>query len=322
MAMKIEKWQLKQRQSLPLEIKVKMTQSRIREWYEYWDGMVYVAFSGGKDSTVLLDVVRGMYPEVPAVFVATGMQYPEIRKFVKSIDNVTWLRPKMPFHQVIKEYGYPIVSKMQARFIRDLQNASDKNRNVCHLRLTGYNQEGRYCPSMKLSNKWRFLVDAPFKVSEQCCDVMKKEPFRRYVKETGKKPMAAVMASDSSLREQAYLRNGCMLFQAKEPICNPIAFWTQGDVLGYLKGYGVPYASVYGDIVERNGVLVTTGVRHTGCVFCAFGVHLERQPNRFQQLANTHPRLYDYCMNKLGMAEVLEYAKIPYKPSSQLPLWK
>ena len=316
--MKIEKWQLQQRQSLPLELKVRMTQQRIKEWYDYWDGVVYVAFSGGKDSTVLLHLVREIYPAVPAVFVATGLQYPEIREFVKTVENVTWIKPKMPFTQVIKEYGYPVVSKMQARFIRDLQNASEKNKNVCCLRLTGYNQVGKYCPSMKLSDKWMFLVKAPFRISEQCCDIMKKEPFRRYVKETGRKPFTAVMADDSSRREQNYLRHGCMLFDTKEPICHPMSFWMQNDVLAYLKENNLKYASVYGDIVGANGKLHTTGVKRTGCVFCAFGAHLEKEPNRFQRLAKTHPQLYDYCMNNLGMAEVLDCVGVAWKPSQQL----
>ena len=319
--MKIEKWQLQQRQGLPLEVKIRMTQLRIREWYDYWEGMVYVAFSGGKDSTVLLNIVRGMYPEAPAVFVATGMQYPEIRKFVKSVDNVTWIRPKMPFIQVIQRYGYPVVSKMQARFIRDLQNASVANRATCHLRRTGYNQLGQYCKNMKLADKWMYLVGAPFKISEQCCDVMKKEPFRRYAKETKRKAIVAVMASDSSARTLSYLRRGCMLFDAKVPVCSPMAFWTSNDVLQHLKENGLAMTSVYGDIVGINGRLDTTGVKRTGCVFCAFGAHLEKEPNRFQRLAKTHPKLYDYCMNNLGMAEVLDYVGVEYRPSAQLPMW-
>lgn len=63
---KHEMWELKQMQSLPLEAKIRMTQRRIRDWYEYWNGMVYVSFSGGKDSTVLKHIVDGMYNDVPA----------------------------------------------------------------------------------------------------------------------------------------------------------------------------------------------------------------------------------------------------------------
>ena len=96
----MELWQLQQMQALPLEAKILKTQQRIREWYEHWDGNVYVSFSGGKDSTVLLHIVRGMYPDVPAVFSDTGLEFPEIRAFVKTIPNVTWLRPAMSFRQV------------------------------------------------------------------------------------------------------------------------------------------------------------------------------------------------------------------------------
>lgn len=103
---------LYQMQSLPLRAKIRMTQLRIRGWVdEYGEDGVYVSFSGGKDSTVLLDIARGMYPNIPAVFVDTGLEYPEIREFVKGFDNVEWIKPKITFRQVIEKYGYPFISK-------------------------------------------------------------------------------------------------------------------------------------------------------------------------------------------------------------------
>lgn len=102
---------LYQMQSLPLESKIKMTERRLQDWYDYYEGQVYVSFSGGKDSTVLLHIARRLFPEIKAVFVDTGLEYPEIRNFVKSFDNVDWLKPKMNFRQVIEKYGYPFISK-------------------------------------------------------------------------------------------------------------------------------------------------------------------------------------------------------------------
>ncbi len=103
---------LQQMQALPLNLKISLTKSRIRQWInEYGTDGVYVSFSGGKDSTVLLHLVREEYPDVKAVFVDTGLEYPEIRQFVKTFDNVEWLKPKMGFKQVIQKYGYPFISK-------------------------------------------------------------------------------------------------------------------------------------------------------------------------------------------------------------------
>jgi len=122
----LESWQLKQRQSLSLEIKVELTKKKIQEWYEQYDGDVYVSFSGGKDSTVLLEIARQCYPNIAVVFVDTGLEYPEIKTFVNSIDNVKWLKPKMNFKDVIKKYGYPIISKEQAQYIHEYKTTNSE----------------------------------------------------------------------------------------------------------------------------------------------------------------------------------------------------
>ena len=109
---KREMWELKQKQSLPLNLKISLTKARIRQWInEYGEDGVAVSFSGGKDSTVLLDLVRQDYPNIKAVFFDTGLEYPEIREFVKTFDNVDWIKPKMNFKDIITTYGYPMISK-------------------------------------------------------------------------------------------------------------------------------------------------------------------------------------------------------------------
>ncbi len=293
---------LRQRQSLPLEAKEAKTEIKIREWYEHFNGEVYVSFSGGKDSTVLLHQVRKLYPDVPAVFADTGLEYPEIKEFVKTIDNVVTLRPKMNFSDVIKNYGYPVVSKQISRFLRDLQNPTTKNEATRNLRLTGLNRKGVMCPSQKLSKKWRYLVEAPFKCSERCCDIIKKEPFHRYTKTTKKYPMIGVMAGESRMRTKMYLINGCNVFNSKtNNMSMPIAFWTEQDIWEYIKKYNIPYSSIY-----------DMGERRTGCMFCMFGVHLEEEPNRFQRMKLSHPKQYNYCMENLGLKTCLDYIGVSY----------
>ncbi|MFA5238327.1 MAG: phosphoadenosine phosphosulfate reductase family protein [Phycisphaerae bacterium] len=285
-------------------------------------GQVYVSFSGGKDSTVLLSLVRDMYPDVPAVFFDTGLEYPEIRDFVKTFDNVVWLKPKKTFKKVIEEYGYPVVSKNVSRFVWDLRRPnSAKNENVKNLRLTGYNQKGEYCPSMKLSNKWTKLVDAPFDISDKCCDIMKKDPAKRFVKESESNPIIGTLAEESRMRTRVYLRTGCNAFECKNPYSMPMSFWTNQDILAFLKKTTLNYCSVYGDIKETNDGLILTGEQRTGCMFCMFGVHMENNPNRFQRMAITHPTQYKYCMENLGLKEILEYIGVEYKPSEQIKLF-
>ena len=99
-------------QAAPLSVKIRMTERRIRDWVdEYGINGVYVSFSGGKDSTVLLHIARNIYPEMKAAFVDTGLEYPEIRQFVKKFDNVDWIKPELTFRQVLEKYGYPFISK-------------------------------------------------------------------------------------------------------------------------------------------------------------------------------------------------------------------
>ena len=117
-------------QALPLERKIQITQTRIIEWYQHYKGNVCVSFSGGKDSTVLLHIARQIYPNIPAVFSDTGLEYPEIREFVKSFDNVDIIRPKMNFGQVITTYGYPLIGKEVAEAIYYARRIRSQSLNV------------------------------------------------------------------------------------------------------------------------------------------------------------------------------------------------
>ena len=312
------KAELQHLQAQTLERKVRLTQTRIMEYYQKLNGQVYISFSGGKDSTVLLDLARRIYPDIEAVFSNTGLEYPEIVEFVKTFDNVTIVKPKMSFREVLDKYGYPVISKEIAEAIYGARKGQPNRLKKINGLLV--DKDGN--KTLYNADKYKWLMDAPFKISEYCCHVMKKQPFKRYEKSTGKHPIVGSMTDESRLRQQNWFRYGCNSFDGRI-MSAPMSFWTEQDVLQYLKRTEIPYCKIYGDIVPKgcigqmsmDGVdtlLMTTGAKRTGCMFCMFGVHLEGEPNRFQMMKKTHPKLYRYCIEDLGVGKVLDFIGVPY----------
>lgn len=320
-----EKEVLRQYQSLPLLAKVHMSQARIREWYDHWDGNVCVSFSGGKDSTVLAHLVHEYYPDVPLVFSNTGLEYPEIQQFARKM-GATFVRPKMSFSEVISTYGYPIISKENAEAIyyaRVIRNSevSMLTAERKRIELKGEQKDWRRMSLMgtgafekkkSIFNKEKWLplcYETQFMISHKCCDVMKKLPMGSYQKKNKVYPIIGTLAEESKLREQAWIRHGCNAFNSAKKTSQPMSFWLEQDVLRYIVENDLEIASVYGDIVVTDsdgmqyapqiaqcGRLQCTGCNRTGCIFCGFGVHLEKGETRFQRLAKTHPKQYEYCM--------------------------
>lgn len=287
---------LRERQQYSLSGKIYLSKQRIKEWYEYWDGKVYVSFSGGKDSTVLLHLVRSLYPEVPAIFVDTGLEYPEIKEFVRSVDNVITLRPKMSYRQVIEKYGYPVVSKETSQKISEVRTT--KSEKLLHKRLYGANNKYK---SGKIPDKWQYLINAPFDISHKCCHYLKIQPIHNFEKNSNLKTYLGIITSDSQARKQKYIRGGgCNSFNGKQ-YSMPLAFWLEKNVWEYINQNNIPYSNIY-----------DMGADRTGCMWCMFGVHLEDEPNRFQRMKATHPKIYDYCISKLNLGEVLDYINVPY----------
>lgn len=283
---------LYQMQSLPLSAKISMTARRINEWVnEFGEDGVYLSFSGGKDSTVLGHIIREVcgYKNIPFVFVDVPTQYPELKEFAKTFDNLVILKPKISFAKVCEKYGFPMISKEVSncvsgarKYVKYLDSQKSNNTILtdrqtdrqtvpyaCYMadllgidrrinkqngqykslqmgvipsgseyrlhRLNGELTDSKGNYSQFNQEKYKFFLDAPFEISDLCCDIMKKKPAHDYEKKTGRKPIIATMASESVMRTQKWLQDGCNAFNVKRPHSNPMSFWTDQDVLLYIK---------------------------------------------------------------------------------------
>lgn len=337
-----DKERLKELQTLPLERKIMITQARLIEWYSVWEGKCYVSFSGGKDSTILADltarVCKILGYKLILWFSDTGLEYPEIKqnidKIRKYLENKYEIEvevikdyPKdkdgkrITFRQVIEEYGYPLISKEVAKRCFEYSNAKSKGKleeSCAYKEFNGLRKDNKGNRSLYNKTKYNYLTKAPFKISHKCCLVMKETPANDFEKKFKLKPIVGTMTCESMARKKTWIQNGCNAFNATRPMSTPMSFWTEQDVLKYISEYNLPLASPYGEIKQdENGKYYTTGCHRTGCIFCGFGCHLEKEPNRFQQLKETHPKLYDYCMKPwedggLSMDEVLNYIDVKH----------
>lgn len=377
--------ELQSMQAAPLSVKVLMTAERIRNWVnEFGEDGVYLSFSGGKDSTVLGHIIREVcrYKNIPFVFVDVPTQYPELKEFAKTFDNLVILKPKISFAQVCEKYGFPMISKEVSNCVSgarkyvkyldsqkfdntiltdrqtipyacymadllgidrriDKQNEQYKSLQMGVIpsgseyrlrRLNGELTDSKGNYSRFNQEKYKFFLDAPFEISDLCCDIMKKKPAHDYENKTGRKPIIATMASESVMRTQKWLQDGCNAFDVTRPHSNPMSFWTEQDVLLCIKENSLPICSVYGEIVpdyeamgqcenqmsfadfgifdNERPLLKTTGCQRTGCVLCGFGCHLEKE-SRFLRLKETHPKFHNllYVLKNNGVtyAEAIDW---------------
>lgn len=297
-------------QALPLYLKIEMTRRRLQEYVQWAGGIdkVYLAFSGGKDSTVLATIAHELYPNIKLVYSDTGLEFPEINEFVRKKISEGWdieiVRPKKNFLQVIDYYGYPVISKETSMAISRWRNTK------CPIQKD-YRMNGRVVDGKKqkvgvIPKKFHTLAkENKFKISEKCCDHIKKEPMKTFEKKTGRLPILGTMAGESRMRKVMWNKYGCNAFDNKAPYSAPMSFWVEDDVWEYIKDNNIEIAKPY-----------AMGYHRTGCIWCGYGAHLEGKNgelNRFQMLKKTHYPLWKYVIYKLGFKEVLEELKIEYE---------
>lgn len=198
--------EVRYRQALPYEIKIRMSETRLREFIGYYgeDG-VAVSFSGGLDSTFALAFIRERYPRVKAVSVL-AIECKQNIDLIMKTENVQPIPPRYSQKQVIEKFGFPVVSKKVAKALQALQNPTEKNAKIRNLALTGITSEGRKTKTYKLANKWRFLIKAPFKISNKCCYYMKETPIQNWCKANGYASIMATTVEESKSRLDGYCK--------------------------------------------------------------------------------------------------------------------
>ncbi len=304
---------LKEMLTWSLEEKIEYAKNRIVEFYNAMEGKVYIAYSGGKDSTVLLHLVRSIYPDVVAVFSNTTNEYSEILTHVRNTSNVIWLQPKMSFVETVEKFGFPLTSKMNARKIRTIRQKGGTA--SANLYLTGINRKGEYHEQSMLPNKWKFLVDAPFDVTEQCCDILKKQPFQKFETQTKLKPFIGTQAQESMFRRKNWIDHGCNIVSGNHIMSRPLSIFTEKDIWDYIHKYNIPYAAIYNDIYDDQGNLLCKGETRTGCAYCAYGLNLDKPDElgmgRFDRLKFRKPKQFQKMMqlqnNGVTFEEALMY---------------
>lgn len=325
---KIASFIVKQKQ--PYEFKVRYAEIRAFEFLNECSGRdldVHVSV-GGLDSITLLLFLRKIGIDCPAISVSC-LEDKSIQRVHKQL-GVESLKPIKSKVEVIREYGYPILSKEIAGKIALLQNPSERNKTVRHAIITG--ETGAYGgyrtgTRMQLPKRWLNLfggadtegaaygyASAPFKVSDRCCYWLKERPCDDWAKEHNSVPYLGLMASEGGRRERALMRNGCNYFGKSTIRSAPFAIFSRQDLLQLALDLKVPVPEIYGEIVrDPDGTLRTTRAQRTGCSMCGFGVQLENRPNRFDRLYERNPKEWEFWMLQMGWGEVLDYVGVGWR---------
>lgn len=331
---KMAYFSVKQKQSY--EFKKRYAELRAWEFYKECmsrDLNCHVSV-GGLDSITLLIFLKSIGITVPAIS-ASHLEDISIQKIHSQlgVEKVKPLKKGEGYwtkSEVIREFGFPVLSKELARKIELLQNPTERNKTVRHAIITG--ETGAYGgyrknTRMKMSQKWleKFggyenetegvhYQTPDFKVSSKCCYYLKEKPCENWAKEHKSAPYLGLMASEGGRRETSLKINGCNYFGKTAVRSAPFAIFSRQDLLELALELEVPIPDIYGAIErKKDGTLYTTKAQRTGCSMCGFGIHLEKRPHRFDVLKERNETEWRYWMYEVGWGSVLDYIGVEWE---------
>ncbi len=275
--------ELYERQKWTLAQKIDHSLGTIDQFIAKMDGKVYLAFSGGKDSTVLMHLCEIIKKDILCVFVNTGCEYLDIIRFVnecqKDGHNIKIIRPEYKPREIWEKYGFPLVSKEAAEFIHAIRINPDSKKSKKALGVT--NPDSQFV----LGKKWRYLINETYDTSNMCCQKLKKDPSHKFQKESGLYPIIGIMASESRLREKTYIRRGGCNVWGENANSHPLSIWTDDDIWQFIRENNIKIADIY-----------NKGAQRTGCAACGFGCQFKND-TRLQLLYDLYPKYYEMVMN-------------------------
>jgi len=328
----MEPWQFMQKQGLPYTAKIRHAEFKANQFYDDMQGDVFCSVGGLDSITLLIFLRKHVSKRIPGVSISV-LEDKSIQEVHRQFDNFVFLKPLKSKVQVIREYGYPVISKDKAGKIQLLQNPSEKNSTVRHAIMTGTTGKlGGFKTletgsRMRLPQKWLNIfggpenekygtnyATAPFKVSPDCCYWMKEKPADNYAKETGRKPFMGLMASEGGQRRIALMKHGCNYYGKTVSRSCPFAIFSRQDLLQLALDLNVPVPRVYGTIERKpDGTLYTTRAQRTGCSMCGFGIHIEERPHRFDRLREDNEKEWRFWMYEMGWGAVLDYIGVEWE---------
>lgn len=305
---------------MSLDDKVTTACHRIEEmWYET-EGKCYVSFSGGKDSTVLLALIK-LCEEVltipvggiPAVFSNTGIEMGITVDFVRWVkesgwySNVQMIRPEHSFDWCIKKYGKPMKSKVRSEYLHRWQTGVRTENTVKSL-VYGISRSGKTAKQSRLADKDFHMLSDEFGIlaSPKCCTVLKKNPFKQFEKDNGVKGTIYGLRADEGGARELVIRkkyeNGgkiCTFYSKGKIKKAPIVDWADEDVEEFIKAYKVPLSDAY----------TKYGFHRTGCMACPYNSHVD---NDLKYLYYHEPNRYKASMHWLKDVYIAQNVILPF----------
>lgn len=280
---------------------------KIRSINEMYDlnKNAYISFSGGKDSLTVASIIQMALPnnEIPLVFFHTGLENRQIVEYIKNYEingkKVTIVPPKINIRETLEKYGYPFKSKQHSHNLRIFQNSGMTLTNIKY--LGNGDKKSFVCPDCL---KYQFSKDFKIKVSEKCCDKMKKEVAHRWQKESGKKiTITGMRMAEGGLRN---CQPQCTIFDGTELTkFHPIKICSNEWVDWFIKEFRIELCELYHEPFNFD---------RTGCAGCPFAINLKNELQKYYKYdLITAKKVY-----KIWKPVYDEYARIDYRHTKSI----